>query len=299
MTSLVHPRGSLRRVWSASPSPPRRPCGGGLGGRITAWDTMGYHGITWASINRRGASAARLKRNLHGPLMGCPLKEWLRGDSPACPPETAPRASRGATRNQSVVNGAAPSHAPPRFQTLGTRGCARELFRAKEGFPFLDGTNSIGGHKMIKTLMISAAVSALMVSGALAQADMSRQPAAKTDAAPHDTTEVIPAQGTDQWVFSKFKGTDVLGPDNAHIGNVSDMLFDKNGKILGLIVGVGGFLGIGEKSVAIDMSAFQVAPADTGTVGAGGAGGGAMTNSSNDPTNVKLKVTWTKDQLKN
>jgi hypothetical protein len=37
---------------------------------------------------------------------------------------------------------------------------------------------------MIKTLMISAAVSALMVSGALAQADMSKQPAAKTDAAP-------------------------------------------------------------------------------------------------------------------
>ena len=38
------------------------------------------------------------------------------------------------------------------------------------------------------------------------------------------------------------------------------MLFDKNGKIDGLIVGVGGFLGIGEKNVAIDMSAFQVVP---------------------------------------
>ena len=100
---------------------------------------------------------------------------------------------------------------------------------------------------MLKTLMISAAISALMVSSALAQADMSKQPAAKTDAVPHDTTKFIPAQGTDQWVFSKFKGSDVLGPDNAHIGNVSDMLFDKNGKILGLIVGVGGFLGIGER----------------------------------------------------
>ena len=62
----------------------------------------------------------------------------------------------------------------------------------------------------------------------------------------------------------------MLGPDNAQVGDVNDMLFDKNGKILGLIVGVGGFLGIGEKSVAIDMSAFQTVPADTGTVGAGG-----------------------------
>ncbi len=66
-------------------------------------------------------------------------------------------------------------------------------------------------------------------------------------------------------MFSKFKGTDVLGPDNAKVGDVNDLLFDKNGKIIGMIVGVGGFLGIGEKSVAIDMSAFQVVPASTGS----------------------------------
>lgn len=138
---------------------------------------------------------------------------------------------------------------------------------------------------MLKSLMISAAVSALMVSGALAQADK-----------PADSGKFIAAQSTDQWVFSKFKGTDVLGPDNAHIGNVNDMLFDKNGKILGLIVGVGGFLGIGEKNVAIDMTAFQPVPPDTGS--SSGGGGAAMTR-SDDPTMTKLKVTWTKEQLKN
>ena len=159
---------------------------------------------------------------------------------------------------------------------------------------------------MLKTLMISAAISALMASGALAQADMSQKPpaapaapAAKTDAAPHDTAKFIAAQSTDQWVFSKFKGTDVLGPDNAHIGNVSDMLFDKNGKILGLIVGVGGFLGIGEKSVAIAMSAFQPVPADTGSSSTGAGGNTAMASRNDDPTMTKLKVSWTKDQLKN
>ena len=148
---------------------------------------------------------------------------------------------------------------------------------------------------MLKKLMISAAVSALMVSGAMAQAN---PPAAKADAAPVDAAKFLSSQSTDQWVFSKFKGTDVLGPDNAQVGNVNDLLFDKNGKILGLIVGVGGFLGIGEKSVAIDMSAFQAVPADTGsTTGAGG--GGAAMSSNNDPTAIKLKVSWTKDQLKN
>jgi hypothetical protein len=74
------------------------------------------------------------------------------------------------------------------------------------------------------------------------------------------------------------------------------MLFDKSGKIIGMIVGVGGFLGIGEKSVAIDMGAFQVVPASTGS--SGGAAGGVAGAGDNDPTNVKLKVTWTKDQLK-
>ena len=152
---------------------------------------------------------------------------------------------------------------------------------------------------MLKKLMISAAVSALMVSGAMAQANPPADPpkaaAPKADAAPVDAAKFISSQSTDQWVFSRFKGTNVLGPDDAKVGDVSDMLFDKSGKIIGLIVGVGGFLGIGEKSVAIDMGAFQVVPASTGSsVGAGGGAGGG----SDDPTNVKLKVSWTKDQLK-
>ncbi len=151
---------------------------------------------------------------------------------------------------------------------------------------------------MLKTMMISAAVSALMVSGAFAQADMSpKQSAAKPEAVPHDTAKFISSQSQDQWVFSKFKGSDVLGPDDAHIGSVNDMLFDKNGKVLGLIVGVGGFLGIGEKNVAIDMSAFQPVPASTGSSTT--SGGSAITTRSDDPTMTKLKVTWTKDQLKN
>src|SRR6202043_1025449 len=109
---------------------------------------------------------------------------------------------------------------------------------------------------MLKTLMISAALSGLLDSGALAQ---SNPPAGSLDAKSHaaetKSPKFIQAQGTDKWAFSRFKGTDVLGPDNAKVGSVSDLLFDKNGKIDGFIVGVGGFLGIGEKNVAIDMSA--------------------------------------------
>ena len=145
---------------------------------------------------------------------------------------------------------------------------------------------------MLKQLMVSAAISALMVSGAMAQASPPASPPAKADAAPISDAKFLSSQSTDQWVFSKFKGTDVLGPDNAQVGDVTDLLFDKNGKIIGMIVGVGGFLGIGEKSVAIDMSAFQAVPASTGSASAVGAA-----SADADPTNVKLKVSWTKDQL--
>jgi sporulation protein YlmC with PRC-barrel domain len=148
---------------------------------------------------------------------------------------------------------------------------------------------------MLKTLMMSAAVSALMISGALAQANPpANPPAARHDAAEVNSPKFIQAQGTDKWVFSRFKGTDVIGPDNAKVGSVSDLVFDHSGKIQALIVGVGGFLGIGEKNVAIDMSAFQVVPYSSGTTG----GASGAVTPDNDPTHVNLKVSWTKDQLK-
>ena len=48
------------------------------------------------------------------------------------------------------------------------------------------------------------------------------------------------------------------------IGGVNDLLFDKSGKILGVMVGVGGFLGVGQKNVAMEIGAFQMVPASTG-----------------------------------
>jgi hypothetical protein len=151
---------------------------------------------------------------------------------------------------------------------------------------------------MLKRLLVTTAIGGLMMSGAIAQSPTQSSPPAEKPAATADQSKAggakfISAQSADQWVFSKFKGTDVLGPDNAHIGDVDDMLFDKNGKVVGFVVGVGGFLGIGQKNVAIDMNAFQVVPADTGS-----SGNASAMRGNTDPTNVKLKVSWTKDQLK-
>jgi sporulation protein YlmC with PRC-barrel domain len=54
----------------------------------------------------------------------------------------------------------------------------------------------------------------------------------------------------------------VYDPKDAKIGTIDDVLVDKSGKINAVIVGVGGFLGIGEKDVAVPMSAIKAKTKD-------------------------------------
>jgi sporulation protein YlmC with PRC-barrel domain len=51
---------------------------------------------------------------------------------------------------------------------------------------------------------------------------------------------------------------DVYDPNNNKIGEVMDVLLDKSGKVTSLIVGVGGFLGVDEKDVAVPFEAVHV-----------------------------------------
>jgi sporulation protein YlmC with PRC-barrel domain len=123
---------------------------------------------------------------------------------------------------------------------------------------------------MTKKLMLGAALSALLLSGALAQQSApsaSPPPAAQNDAQSNPSAgkpEFVMSQKPDQWLASKFRGTDVLGADGKKIGDVTDILFDKTGKIEAFIVGVGGFLGMGSKQVALAPSSFDVVPGTNG-----------------------------------
>ena len=139
---------------------------------------------------------------------------------------------------------------------------------------------------MLKKLMITTALSGALLGTAFAQstpAPSTSTPgttASTPSSAPTNSAAFINAQKPDQWLASKFRGTDVLGPNDEKIGDVSDLLFDKEGKIEAYVVGVGGFLGIGAKDVALAPSAFQVLPADK------------------DYSYPRLKLSMSKDQLK-
>jgi hypothetical protein len=141
---------------------------------------------------------------------------------------------------------------------------------------------------MLKKLMITTAIGGLMIGSAAAQsAPAENQPAsppastaAPQSGAPAASATVINSQRPDQWLASKFKGTNVLGPDNQKIGDVSDVMFDKTAKVDAIIISVGGFLGIGAKEVAVAPNAVEYIPGD-----------------ANNPNDFKLKVGMNKEQL--
>ena len=64
-------------------------------------------------------------------------------------------------------------------------------------------------------------------------------------------------ESSDQWRASKLVGVRVYGPDNKIIGKITDVLIGKDGRAQDVVIGVGGFLGIGEKDVAVPFAAVN------------------------------------------
>jgi len=95
--------------------------------------------------------------------------------------------------------------------------------------------------------IISATVFAMGVSvAALAQP-------APTVSGPAKIFTTLPAGTT----VTNFYKQNVYDPTDHKIGDVDDLLIDKEGRVTAMIVGVGGFLGIGEKDVAVPFSAVH------------------------------------------
>jgi len=51
---------------------------------------------------------------------------------------------------------------------------------------------------------------------------------------------------------------EVYNQANENIGEIEDIMFDANKTVRAIVIGVGGFLGIGERHVAVEPSAVQV-----------------------------------------
>ncbi|ANM09368.1 MULTISPECIES: PRC-barrel domain-containing protein [unclassified Rhizobium] len=69
----------------------------------------------------------------------------------------------------------------------------------------------------------------------------------------------ITEQAPDQISANTYIGQSVYNGNNESIGSVNDLIMKKDGGLVAAIVGVGGFLGIGEKNVAVPMDKITVA----------------------------------------
>ena len=107
---------------------------------------------------------------------------------------------------------------------------------------------------MLRKLLATTAIATLLTAGVWATgatAEDATKPAATT------TTTAAPATTAEGTLVTKIIGADVYdsaADDAAKIGDVKDIVIAKDGKAKYIVIGVGGFLGIGEKNVAYDFS---------------------------------------------
>ena len=96
-----------------------------------------------------------------------------------------------------------------------------------------------------------------------ATAPMDNAAQAPAPAATADTAQAsggyLTEQAADQISANTYIGQSVYTGQNESIGEVNDLIMKKDGGLVAAIIGVGGFLGIGEKDVAVPMDKITVA----------------------------------------
>ena len=105
-------------------------------------------------------------------------------------------------------------------------------------------------------LTLTAALLALTTVAASAQAPDRAQP---TTGPAVQTMTSIPANSM---TITHWYKQNVYDPSDNKIGEIEDVLINREGSASALIIGVGGFLGIGEKHVAVPFNAVQVKTKD-------------------------------------
>ncbi len=96
--------------------------------------------------------------------------------------------------------------------------------------------------------------SALLATVALAQQT--------TPTATGDKPAMTPSTASDtsfqgNWRTSKVVGLGVYNEKNESLGSINDLLMDKSGNVKAVVIGVGGFLGVGEHLVAVPLDKIK------------------------------------------
>ena len=100
-------------------------------------------------------------------------------------------------------------------------------------------------------IVVGAIAAALLASTAMAQTP----PTATTK--PEVSSADVTQSYKGQWRAYKMIGLDVYNQNNEKLGDISELLTDPTGTIQTAILGVGGFLGVGERMVAVSFDQLK------------------------------------------
>jgi sporulation protein YlmC with PRC-barrel domain len=113
----------------------------------------------------------------------------------------------------------------------------------------------------MKSPFLAAALLSAAVIGTTAYAQ-TNQPAPASPPAASTTTTTTTTSGDKMmlkgnWRASKLMGLKVYNEANERLGDINELIVDKGGKINAVVIGVGGFLGMGEHDVAVTMDKLK------------------------------------------
>lgn len=118
----------------------------------------------------------------------------------------------------------------------------------------------------MRLLLTTLSVSALLASSAFAQ-QQAAPPQVKNEPAQQQMQQARPAATqAGPWSADKLMDTKIRSPEGEEIGEIEDLLVDDSGRIVSVVVEVGGFLGIGEKDVLLPFNEFQLTRDGDGAV---------------------------------
>jgi sporulation protein YlmC with PRC-barrel domain len=164
--------------------------------------------------------------------------------------------------------------------------------------------NFISGrtYMLAKYMTASVAASALLATVAFAQtpntndrtnmapaaSSTSSSPAASssTSNAPMTSASASNASYQGDWRTSKIVGLNVYNDNNESIGSINDLLTDKNGNIKAVVIGVGGFLGVGEHLVAVAYDQLKFVTEPVAYKGASNAPAGSTSTADSRPAST-------------
>jgi sporulation protein YlmC with PRC-barrel domain len=144
-----------------------------------------------------------------------------------------------------------------------------------------------------KTIMAGLLGTTLLAGAALAQSPTT---SSTTDSAT-TTTTTSSTSHKGEWRGSKLIGVNVYNTNNESLGEINELLISQSGKVEAVVIGVGGFLGIGERNVAVPLEKIkwvnEPVPSSAGT-SAATRPAGAPTGSTTGAATTTTTTTTTK-----